>query len=174
VLCVLVMMPIAYQILFGPAAGRFRLINIANDRTTLDQVILDRNRPWLTLPLVEKLVNNKITAISGEFINNYLTALSPQFLFLSGDPIYRQSVDHFGVFLVILAPFFLFGFIFLAKDFKNRGNLLPLLWLFFIPLLAAFLALLRPMNYRREMLLLWFLVPFITFQFIVLNPGTHI
>ena len=134
VLCVLAMMPIAYQILFGPAAGRFKLINIAEDQPTLDQIVLDRNRPWLTLPLVEKLVNNKITAISGEFINNYLTALSPQFLFLSGDPIYRQSVDHFGVFLVILAPFFLLGFIFLAKDFKNRGNLLPLLWLFFIPL----------------------------------------
>ena len=66
-----------------------------------------------------------------------------------------------------------------GKDYLPNNSLYTLYvynpsWLFFIPLLAAFLALLRPMNYRREMLLLWFLVPFITFQFIVLNPGTHI
>jgi len=129
----LTVIPIAYQILFGPAAGRFGLINIANDRSTLDQIVLDRNRPWLTAPILEKIMNNKLTAVGGEFVSNYLTSLSPQFLFLNGDPNYRQSVDHFGVFLLALAPFFLFGVYTLVKNAKDRENLFPLLWLLLIP-----------------------------------------
>src|SRR3989344_7028886 len=73
----LAILPIAYQIVFGQAAGRFKFINIANDRSPLDQIVLDRNRPWLASPLLEKVMNNKLTAIGGGFISNYLTSLSP-------------------------------------------------------------------------------------------------
>ncbi len=158
-LCFMAVLPIAYQILLGPAAGRFKLINIANDQPTLDQIVLDRNRPWIKSAALEKIVNNKVTAISGEFINNYLTALSPQFLFLSGDPIYRQSVDHFGVFLVFLAPFFLIGLVALARDYKNRVSLLPLLWLFLIPLGSSLTV--GGGNHASRLFLLNFPVPLI-------------
>ncbi|KKS15971.1 MAG: Glycosyl transferase family 39 [candidate division WWE3 bacterium GW2011_GWB1_41_6] len=47
-------------------------------------------------------------------------------------------------------------------------------FLYFIPLVMPILVFFKQMNYRREMLILWFLVPFIAFQFIILNPGTHI
>jgi len=129
----LAILPIAYQIVLGQAAGRFKFINIANDRSTLDQIVLDRNRPWLESPLLEKVMNNKLTAIGGGFISNYLTSLSPQFLFLDGDPNYRQSVDHFGVFLLALAPFLLIGIYVLVRNIKDRANLFPLLWLLLIP-----------------------------------------
>lgn len=43
-----------------------------------------------------------------------------------------------------------------------------------IPLLFAFLAFFKTMTWKKNMIMLWFLMPFIAFQFAVLNPGTHI
>lgn len=132
--CSLAVLPIAYQIFFGQAAGRFKLINIASDKQVLDQIVFDRNRPWLTNPLLEKIFNNSATAIGGEFIKNYFTALSPQFMFISGDPIYRQQVDHFGAFLLVLAPFFYLGLYLVVKNISDRRHLFFLLWLLIIPM----------------------------------------
>ena len=129
----LTVIPIAYQILFGQAAGRFKLINIANDHVVLEQIVLDRNRPWLASPLLEKIFNNKLTAVGGEFAKNYLTAISPEFLFITGDPIYRQNVDKFGAFLLVLAPFFFIG-LFVAIFRKNKSGLFLVLWFLLIPI----------------------------------------
>ncbi len=131
--CLLALLPIAYQLVAGQAAGRFKSINIANDKQVLDQIISDRNRPWLTNPVLEKVFNNRLTAIGGEFVKNYFTALSPQFMFISADPIYRHSVDHFGVFLLVLSPFFYTGLILLAGYRKDRRYLMLALWLLLIP-----------------------------------------
>ncbi len=50
----------------------------------------------------------------------------------------------------------------------NPSLIWPLLSLFFVPFL------LRRSNWKRNMVLFWFLVPFVTFQFIFTTPGTHI
>lgn len=133
-ICLLAILPIAYHILFGQAAGRFRLISIGNDQNAYDQILADRSRPWLPYASLERVFNNRPVTITREYLKNYITALSPQFMFISGDPIYRQSVDYFGVFLISLAPFFLCGLYCLAKEMKNRSHFFPLLWLFLIPL----------------------------------------
>lgn len=130
----LLVLPIAYHILFGQAAGRFRLISIANDRQIVDQIISDRNRPWLTHRNIERIFNNRPVVIGREFLRNYMTALSPQFLFISGDPNYRQSVDYFGVFLVVLAPFLLCGLYCLVRERANPSHLFPILFLLLIPI----------------------------------------
>ncbi len=137
VLVSLSVLPIAYHLAFGPAAGRFRLISIGNDKQVMDQIIADRNRPWLTNQTLERVFNNRPVAVFREYAKNYFTAISPQFLFISGDPIYRQQVDYFGVFLIVLAPFFLCGLYCLVRDAKEKENLFPLLWFFLIPLGAS-------------------------------------
>jgi hypothetical protein len=50
----------------------------------------------------------------------------------------------------------------------NPNLIWPLLSLFFIPFFI------KRNSWERNMVLFWFLVPFITFQFIVTSPGTHI
>ena len=89
----LVCLPIAYHLLFGNAAGRFGLISIFNDSRITDTVVLSRIEPWVSSTFMERLFNNKVTAHFGVFVSQYLTSLSPQFLFISGDPIFRHSIS---------------------------------------------------------------------------------
>lgn len=50
----------------------------------------------------------------------------------------------------------------------NPSLIWPLLSLFFMPFFI------KRNNWERNLILFWFLVPFVTFQFIITNPGTHI
>lgn len=129
--------PICYQILFGQAAGRFKQINITNDPKIVESVILDRTQPWVKNQSLETVFHNKYLAYAQVFIGNYLTSFSPNFLFLHGDPNYRQSIARFGEVLITMAPFLLLGFVSLFKKENRQSNNLLLLWLFIIPLPSA-------------------------------------
>lgn len=129
----LLFLPIFYHLTFGVAAGRFRLINIFSDQKSIDQVIIDRTRPWVTNPALEKIFHNKATTFLAAFGTNYLTPFSTEFLFISGDPNFRQSISRFGQLLVIFAPFLLVGLILVGRNLKNRSSLFILLWFFLVP-----------------------------------------
>ncbi len=129
----LLFLPILYHLTFGAAAGRFRLINIFSDKKIIDQVIIDRTRPWVVNPTLEKIFHNKATTFLAAFGTNYLTPFSTEFLFISGDPNFRQSVSRFGELLVVFAPFLLAGLVLIGRDLKNRASLFVFLWLLLVP-----------------------------------------
>jgi len=44
----------------------------------------------------------------------------------------------------------------------------------FIPLFFAFFFLLRPISWKKAIIFVWFIVPYILFEYLFRNPGTHI
>lgn len=136
-IAVVIFIPICYQILFGQAAGRFKLINITNDAKVVENVILDRTQPWVKNQQIDSIFQNKYLGYTTLFISNYLSSFSPNFLFLHGDPNYRQSIARFGEVLITMAPFLLLGFVSLFRRENRQSNILLLLWLMIIPLPSA-------------------------------------
>lgn len=125
----LLLLPIGYHLTFGEAAGRFKTISIFNDPKIIEDVILQRTDPWVTGSRLEPLFHNKVIAYAAAFGRNYLTAFSPDFLFINGDPNFRQSVSRFGELLWVSLPFLILGL------FKT--NRFFLAWLLLAPLGSA-------------------------------------
>ena len=134
ILALVVCLPISYHLLFGQAAGRFGSISLFSNQEITYQVVTQRTQPWVTSPLLERLFHNKITAYFTAWISNYLNAFSPQFLFLTGDPNYRHSINTHGELLLIFLPLILFGLYHVCKNLKQKSNQLLLLWLLLSPL----------------------------------------
>ncbi len=132
----ILIVPLFWMVIKGPAAGRFELISIFHDPQTRAQIVFKRNT-GLASPLVERFFHNKATAWGKSFLANYLTAFSPQFLFLTGDPRPRQNLPQAGEFFWPLAIFLVAGFWQLKKYFSKEERRLLLLWLFLAPLPAA-------------------------------------
>lgn len=137
IVALIICLPIGYHLLFGQAAGRFNSVSLFADKEIIYQVINQRVQPWVKFPFLERLFENKITAYSTAWLNNYLTAFSPQFLFLTGDPNYRHSINTHGELLLITLPLLLFGLFFLFKNFKQKENKLLLAWLLLSPLSSS-------------------------------------
>ncbi len=134
---VVVCVPLIYQLLFGQAAGRFKLISVFNDPKVVEEVILDRTQPWVHQNIFETLFHNKYTVYFSKIGENYLTSFSPQFLFLHGDPTFRHSVARFGELLWPLAPFLLIGLYFMFKNISSKSARLCLYWLLISPVSSS-------------------------------------
>jgi hypothetical protein len=99
---ILLCIPLAQGILSGQLQGRFNDISIFND-TYLHSLGLSKNFHDLCLV----------------FFHNYLTHFNPQYLFVSGDPLWEHSTQHFGIlsWLDILGLVsLLFFLVFRSKD----------------------------------------------------------
>jgi hypothetical protein len=134
ILPVILVLPMAYNVLFGQAAGRFGLISVFIDQKIIDQLIIKRTDPWIKTSPIETIFHNKYFAYATAISSNYLTAFSPQFLFLKGDPFFRHSISEQGELLWICLPFFLLGLFTLFKHFSDKHHKLLLLWLLLSPL----------------------------------------
>lgn len=138
-----ILAPIAYQILAGPAAGRFQGISIFSDPKVTESVVLERTAFWAKNDLITKLIHNRPVAYFSIIGSQYLTAFSPQFLFLNGDPNFRQSISRFGELLWVTVPFLLFGIVFAISKLTGptsndrRPMSLLLVWLALAPIPSA-------------------------------------
>lgn len=132
----LLILPIAYQILFGQAAGRFKGISIFTDQKVIDSVIVQRTDPWVKDRSIDRLFTNKYTAFLHSFLQNYTSSFNKDFLFVDGDPYFRHSVGQVGELLWPMVFFFLIG---LASIFKklNQSSVLMLIWLLIAPIPSA-------------------------------------
>lgn len=127
-------LPIAYQVFFGPAAERYGNISIFTDEQVVGMV--NRKRLEAGGGLLETAVHNKPIVWGRNIAANYTRAFSPQFLFISGDPIFRHSIQEIGELYWIQLPFLLLGLFLMAKR-KDRASKLWLGWLLLAPIPAA-------------------------------------
>lgn len=108
------LLPLAWQILFGSGASRFNTSIFFNNQ----------GQPIpISLSLIWKIVQN------------YFIHFSPLFLF-QGLSIPRVSLQHFGLLLIIQAPFLILGLYILIKKISSPWSKFLLLWLLTAPIPA--------------------------------------
>lgn len=129
----IILLPIGYQLSFGNAAGRFNLISVLNDKKIIEDVILQRTAPWSIGDSLEPLFHNKVWAFTSAIGKSYLTSFSTDFLFINGDPNFRQSVSRFGELLWVSAPLILLGLVQVISK-KTPANQFVLFLLLVAPL----------------------------------------
>lgn len=88
----LILAPYGLQ-LNGKAGERFSLISIFSNKDMQEKVTLLQQREGSG---TARIFHNKPTVTMQNFTKNYLRAFSPEFLFLQGDPNFRQSIHEMG------------------------------------------------------------------------------
>lgn len=126
-------LPLLINIFTGNASRRFNSVSVLNNKDVVDKVFVLRNQ---TSGILGKLFYNKPAVILGVVANNYLRAFSTDFLFVRGDPDYRQNLQIIGELLPVWSVFLLLG---LAQVFRHK-NWLWLGWLALAPVPAALTA----------------------------------
>lgn len=133
VLCFVFCIPLLMSIFTGTASRRFSSINVTNNKDIIDKVFTLRTQssyPW------GKLFYNRPTVIAAEVVNNYLRAFSTDFLFVKGDPDYRQNLQIIGELLPLTSIFLIIGLIWLVL----KKYWIVLVWLALAPIPAALTA----------------------------------
>lgn len=130
----LMFLPIAYNVLFGFAAERYGRFSVFTDEQVVGMV--NRKRLEAGGGLLETAVHNKPIVWGRNIAANYARAFSPQFLFISGDPIFRHSIQEIGELYWIQLPLLLLGLFLMVKR-KDRASKLWLGWLLLAPIPAA-------------------------------------
>jgi len=105
--------------------GKARL-NQASLNSNLGMVLeINESRNFCTqyLPKIICYLNaNKAIAYGKNLFYRYINTFSPDYLFLNGDKNSKYiNVDNFGLFPVILLPFYFLGFIYLWNKFTSKS-----------------------------------------------------
>lgn len=129
----LISAPLLINIFLGNASSRFNSISVLNNKDVVDEIFtLRKEAPGLW----GKVFYNRPAVILGVVANNYLRAFSTDFLFVRGDPNYRQNLQIIGELLPVTSIFILFGLIWAVV----ARQWLWLTWLLLSPIPAALTA----------------------------------
>ena len=126
----LLLLPLAYHIVAGPARDRFGSLSITRDEQAIKEVLIKRQQ---YPSLLGKVFNNRYETIANLLVKNYVASFSTEFLFIRGDPVYRHSIQTTGQLLLGMFPVVIIGLISLAK----RRQWLWWGWLVLAPLPAS-------------------------------------
>ncbi len=134
----LVVAPILWSTLFSGGAQRFNYISVFSDPTTEPEIGTARGADahsrgetgtGLNPTIVDRLFHNKITLWGDTVVRNYLTPFSSEYLFNSGDPNPRHSIEGMGVFYKFELVGLLAGLVFfLTKSADRNKKLLIAAW----------------------------------------------
>lgn len=130
-----VITPLAINILFGHAAERYSQFSVFSNQAIVEKINLMRSYPKSN-PLLEIIFHNKPIEWSKKIIQNYATAFSPQFLFIHGDVTFRHSLHEVGQLFWFQLPLLLIGLFFAIKKHQKQ-YLFWLAWLLIAPLPAS-------------------------------------
>lgn len=126
----LLLVPLAYHIVAGPARDRFGSLSITKDDQAIKEVLIKRQQQP---SLLGRVFNNRYETIANLFVKNYVESFSTEFLFIRGDPVYRHSIQTTGQLLLGMFPLVIIGLISLAL----RRQWLWWGWLVLAPLPAS-------------------------------------
>ncbi len=129
-LWVVLLLPLAYHIVAGPARERFGTLSIFRDEQVIKEVLIKRQQ---YPSAVSKLFNNRYERIANIFAKNYAESFSTEFLLIRGDPVYRHSIQTTGQLLLPMGLLLAVGLYSLAK----RKHWVWLVWLMLAPLPAS-------------------------------------
>lgn len=125
----LLAVPNILNLFSSESQARNRWVGIINPNSIN---LINENRRLFTGPQsLNRLVNNKVTYFSQQFLVNYLDLLNPLPIFFRGSENYQFNPPSTGLIFSIFLPFFYFGLVITFKKYRY------LLALFLICLLPA-------------------------------------
>jgi len=130
VLFLILISPYLYYLFNGTATNRFSQINILKTNDVIDFVFNLKNETDFKY---ERYFTNTYVYTAKKILSNYLSAFTPEFLFLTGDPNLRQSVQTSGLLFPALIPFLAVGLFTAAR----KKWWLLFFWLLISPLPAS-------------------------------------
>lgn len=134
-LFIIILLPYGVNTISGKTGERFSAISIFSEKSLQDKILLAQQRDVLPLGL-QRFFSNKPLTYGQTFVMNYLRSFSPEFLFLNGDPNFRQSIHEMGLmYLYELIPL-LWG-IFSLNKMASQQKKIILGWLLISPIPAA-------------------------------------
>ncbi|MBP9759589.1 hypothetical protein KBD45_07900, partial [Candidatus Dojkabacteria bacterium] len=130
----------SYSVLFSGGSQRFNYISVFSDPTTESEIgtarlndarLRGETGTGLNPTFVDRLIHNKFTYWGQKIENNLVQTLSSDFLFLSGDPNPRHSMDGYGMFYKIDFILLILGIIlfFSSKDQSLKTKILFIFWI---------------------------------------------
>lgn len=121
---VLLLLPTVHFLLSPQAKLRFEEVNIFSDSAPIEKsnqyVQNDKNSE------ISKVIHNRRIVFSVLFFKHYFDNLSPSFLFITGDPNPKFSIQDVGQMYLWDLPFFVIGILFLFKKREGKWWLVPL------------------------------------------------
>lgn len=131
----------SYSVLFSGGSQRFNYISVFSDPTTESEVGTARlndarargeKGTGLNPTILDRVIHNKFTYWGQKIENNLVQTLSTDFLFVSGDPNPRHSMDGYGMFFKIDFILLIIGatLFFSSKDIKLSRKILIVFWIF--------------------------------------------
>ncbi len=122
-----------YLAIFEDSSSRYFWVTIIDEGAIN---FLDQSRNHSTLPdLLTKIVYNRYSYFSFEFIKNYFSHFSPSYLFFQGGSNYQFSTPSFGIMYLIELPFLLIGG---YQAFRKKSlNQIFLIWVLLAPIPSA-------------------------------------
>lgn len=134
IILIIFFVPMFLQLINISGSARYSKVGIL-DEGAINTIIKSREKIKAPNP-IPRILSNKVTYFSLEFINNYFSHFSPKFLILEGGSNYQFSVPKKGLIYLINFPFLIIGFIYLIK-IKTKESYLLLAWLFLGPVAGS-------------------------------------
>lgn len=126
--------PMFNQLISSSGSARYSKVAILDEGAT-NKIIELRGKIVAPDP-IPRLLSNKFTYFSKEFITNYFSHFSTKFLILGGGSNYQFSVPKHGLIYLINFPFMIIGFVYLLR-YKSREGYLLLLWVLLGPVASS-------------------------------------
>ena len=116
----IILIPYAKASLDGRTISRFSYISGISNKIVLEEV--DSNRLWASNSILSRLIYNNKTVFAEGVVRRYIQSFSPFFLFVTGDPNLRQSIEGFGEFYYFDLVLMVVSLAIIIKKFDERSK----------------------------------------------------
>lgn len=129
-------LPILFQFVSGQGSARFTGLSFLSDTGPGLRVNELRGEHKNQDSFFSKTIHNKFVSYGTNLLGHYFDHFTPDFLFINGDRIIRDSIPETGQLFLIESFLIFFGLIGLVKLRKPKAKLI-LLWLFIAPIASS-------------------------------------
>lgn len=126
VIACVVLLPILPHLVSKQARLRFEEVSIFTDLRTV--LMSNTRRQFDNLSRLSSVLHNRRVGYAREYFIHFFDNLEPRFLFIKGDGNPKFSIQDTGQLLLVSAPFILYGWLTLFRDYPVIGAFL-LWWL---------------------------------------------
>lgn len=133
---ILLLIPLILDFSKGTVYSRAAGVGLFADSGPLNRINEQRGEHDNFKSAYSRILHNKAVNYSLAFFENYLKHFHGEFLFLSGDEIQRNKVPETGQMYIYDFIFLVFGSVFILRKI-NKKRIVLLIWLFIAPIASS-------------------------------------